>query len=186
MTEATEPDVLDLLLAQHVEIEELFAEVMVALGQRKRELFDELVRLLAVHETVEEELIHPRVRVEVPAAERVVAGRLREEQEAKRELAELYELGTGHPHFDRRLTSLARAVVEHAAREEQEEFPLLRAALAPADRQRMASAMRAAQALAPTRPHPSVPPSAVANLLVGAPLAVYDKIRDLVRNARTV
>jgi hemerythrin superfamily protein len=185
MTGAAEPDVVDQLLAQHSEIEELFAEVLVALGERKRNLFQELVRVLAVHETVEEELIHPRVRVEAAAAEPVVDGRLREEQGAKRELAELYELGTEHPHFDRRLTSLARAVLEHAAREEQEEFPYLRSALAPAERRRLASAMRAAQALAPTRPHPAVPPSAVANLVAGAPLAVFDRIRDLIRDART-
>ena len=173
MTGPTQPDAVDLLLAQHVEIEELFAEVLVALGERKRDLFQELVQVLAVHETVEEELIHPRIRVEVAAAEPVVAGRVREEQDAKRELAELYELGTDHPHFDRRLTSLARAVLEHAAREEQEEFPFLRTALGQADRERLGSAMRAAQALAPTRP-----------LLAGAPPAVFDKVRDVIRDAR--
>jgi hemerythrin superfamily protein len=184
MTETVEPDVVDLLLAQHTEIEALFAEVLTALGERKRELFQELVRMLAVHETVEEELVHPRIRVEIEAAEPVVERRLAEEQAAKRELASLYDLGVDHVDFDRRLTALAKDVLAHATREEQEEFGYLRVALPAAELRRLANAMRAAQALAPTRPHPSVPPSALANLLVGPPLMIFDKIRDAVRDAR--
>jgi len=185
MMGTVEPDVVDLLLAQHTEIEGLFGAVLTALGERKRELFQELVRLLAVHEAAEEELIHPRVRVEVTAADPVVEQRLREEQDAKRKLADLYDLGVEHVDFDRGLTELARDVLEHAAQEEQEEFPYLRSVLTGPEMQRLANAVRAAQALAPTRPHPSVPPSAVANLLVGPPLAVFDRVRDAIRDAGT-
>ncbi|MEV6099814.1 hypothetical protein [Nocardia sp. NPDC051981] len=41
-----------------------------------------------------------------------------------------------------------------------------------------------AEALAPTRPHPEVGVSLAANLLVGPPLAVFDRIRDAVREWR--
>jgi hemerythrin superfamily protein len=52
-------DVVDLLLAQHARIEELFLLVASTHGDQRQETFDELVRLLTVHETAEEEIIHP-------------------------------------------------------------------------------------------------------------------------------
>ena len=182
MTETVEPDVVDLLLAQHTQIRALFDEVLTALGEHKRDRFQDLVRLLAVHEAAEEELIHPRVRVEVAAAGPVVDQRLDEEQAAKQELARLYDLGTDHVDFDRGLTALAKDVVAHATREEQEEFPYLRGVLSADELHRLANALRAAQSLAPTRPHPSVPPSALANVIAGPPLAVFDRIRDAIRD----
>ena len=183
MTDTMEPDVVDLLLAQHTEIQALFDEVLTVLGEHKRDRFQDLVRLLAVHEAAEEELIHPRVRVEVDAAGPVVDERLAEEQAAKQELARLYDLGTDHADFDRGLTALAKDVMAHAAREEQEEFPYLRGVLSADELRRLGNALRAAQSLAPTRPHPSVPPSALANLVAGPPLAVVDRIRDAIRDA---
>ena len=53
-------DVVDLLLAQHARIEEQFLLVTGGTGEARRDAFDDLVRLLAVHETAEEEIIHPR------------------------------------------------------------------------------------------------------------------------------
>src|SRR3712207_9112418 len=53
--EATD-DVIDLLLAQHARIEELFVLAAGAEGEPRRAAFDELVHLLAVHETAEEEV----------------------------------------------------------------------------------------------------------------------------------
>jgi hypothetical protein len=43
-------------------------------------------------------------------------------------------------------------------------------------------AVRAAEAIAPTRPHPGVQ-SAKANLLLGPPSAIMDRTRDLIRSA---
>ena len=74
------------------------------------------------------------------------------------------------------------AVLTHARYEERYEFPQLRAKV-PADRLRTAAqAVRAAEAVAPTRPHPSAQ-SATANVVVGPPLAVFDRARDLIRDA---
>jgi hypothetical protein len=38
--------------------------------------------------------------------------------------------------------------------------------------------------MAPTRPHPHAPSSATGNLIVGPPLAVFDRIRDAIRDSR--
>jgi hypothetical protein len=50
--------------------------------------------------------------------------------------------------------------------------------------QRMAGAVQAAEKLAPTRPHPKAGESAAANLLAGPPMALFDRLRDAVRDWR--
>jgi hypothetical protein len=101
------------------------------------------VRLLAIHETAEEEVVHP---------------------------------------ISRGLLLLRNAILTHARYEERYEFPELRAKV-PAERLRtMATAVRAAEAVAPTRPHPGAE-SAKANVILGPPLAVVDRARDLIREA---
>ncbi|MGI5149761.1 hemerythrin domain-containing protein [Plantactinospora sp. CA-294935] len=184
MTAGVKQDVLDLLVEQHKQIKTLFGQLGRAEGTQKRELFEDLVRLLAVHESAEEIVVHPTAKRKIDRGD-TVTGQLRhEEDEAKHELAALYDLGVDHPEFDRRLSKFADAVVAHATREETEEFPSLRRNLSAAQLGRMAGALRAAEAMAPTRPHPRSGESASANLMAGPPMAVFDRIRDAVRDWR--
>jgi hypothetical protein len=182
VTDVRQQDVVDVLFEQHIQIRSLFSQVAAAQGARKRELFEDLVRLLAVHESAEEEVVHPTARRYVRGGDQVVESRLQEEHEAKQALTELYDLGVDHSEFDVKLAALAEAVVAHATHEENDEFGFLRQNL-PADQlRRMAGALRAAEATAPTRPHPGTGESATANLLAGPPIAVFDRIRDAVRD----
>ena len=97
-------------------------------------------------------------------------------------LAALAEAGPDGDGFDDALLLLRDAVLTHARYEERYEFPQLRAKV-PAERlHSLATAVRAAEALAPTRPHPGAE-SATANLVTGPALAVADRARDLVRKA---
>jgi hemerythrin superfamily protein len=177
-------DVVDLLLEQHDEIKSLFTQLQRVEGPGRRELFEDLVRLLAVHETAEETVVHPVARRALEAGEQVVEQRLEEEDRAKKQLAELYDLGLDHPEFNRRLQAFAAEVIQHATNEENQEFLRLRGTL-DADRlRRMAGALKAAEAAAPTRPHPNAPESAVGNVLAGPPIAVFDRARDAVRKWR--
>lgn len=184
MTTMQEQDVVDLLLEQHNQIKELFGRVPAAQGAEKRQLFEQLVRLLAVHESAEEEVVHPAARKRIEGGEQMVDTRLREEDEAKHALAALHDLGVEHPEFDRQFGALAAAVIRHAEREEAEEFPRLRENIPAEQLRRMTGAVQAAEATAPTRPHPKVGTSATANLLAGPPLAVFDRVRDTVRDWR--
>jgi hemerythrin superfamily protein len=181
---ATDRDVVDLLLEQHDEIKSLFSELQRVQGPAKQKLFEDLVRLLAVHETAEEIVVHPVARRKLEAGEQVVEQRLEEEDRAKKELAELYDLGVDNPEFDRRLEKFAADVIQHASREEGEEFLRLRGTVDADTLRRMAGALKAAQAAAPTRPHPNSPESATGNLLVGPPIAVFDRVRDAIREWR--
>jgi hemerythrin superfamily protein len=178
-----ERDVVDVLLEQHEQIKDLFTRVLHSSGTQKRDLFYDLVRLLAVHESAEEQVVHPAARG--TAGDAVVEARLHEEDEAKQALADLYDLGTDAPEFDDRLAVLAADVIAHANSEEQQEFMTLRAEQSPERLRRMAGAVRAAEAIAPTRPHPHAGESATANMLGGPPLAIFDRVRDAVRDWRS-
>jgi hemerythrin superfamily protein len=175
---------VDLLLEQHTQIKELFRQVATATGTRKRELFQDLVRLLAVHESAEEGVVHPAARRNINGGEQVVKERLHEEDEAKHVLAELYDMGVDHPQFDTKFAMFAQSVVDHATHEELEEFRYLKQNLPEERLVKMAGAVEAAEKIAPTRPHPKAGESAAANLLAGPPVAVFDRIADAVRDWR--
>ncbi|MEC3919004.1 hemerythrin domain-containing protein [Nocardia sp. CDC160] len=176
-------DVVDLLLAQHGQIKNTLELVRTSTGSEKQRFFDELVRLLAVHESAEEEVVHPAARRH-SVADEIVESRLHEEEEAKHVLAQLAEMGVGHAEFDTKFREFAEKVVEHAELEEKEEFGQLITQASPEERMRLAGVVRFAEALAPTRPHPGVGESATANLLAGPPLAAFDRIRDAIRDWR--
>jgi hypothetical protein len=175
-------DVVDLLLTQHARIEELFTLVAGSTGDRRRAAFDDLVRLLAVHETAEEEVVHPLSRTLVDGGDARVEDRLAEERDAKEMLVRLTKADVDDEGFDSALLLLRAAVLTHARYEERYEFPQLRAKVPPQRLVALATAVRAAEAVAPTRPHPGAQ-SATANLVAGPALAVADRARDLIRKA---
>ncbi|MET8161364.1 hemerythrin domain-containing protein [Sphaerisporangium sp. NPDC005289] len=177
-----ESDVVGLLIRQHAEIRDMFDEVEQATGETRAEAFQNLVRLLAVHETAEEEVVHPYARRALDGGDAIVDERLREENEAKQLLTLMEERGTDDPSFPSHLQKLRIAVEEHARAEERYEFAQLVRETNSAERRAMALGVKAAEALAPTHPHPGVE-SATKNVLVGTPTAMFDRVRDVVRQA---
>ncbi|MEV5890185.1 hemerythrin domain-containing protein [Nonomuraea fuscirosea] len=177
-----ETDVIDLLQAQHGMIRNLFDEVEQAPADERGEAFTRLVRLLAVHETAEEEIVHPFARHAIDGGDGVVDDRLAEENEAKQLLSRMDEAGPDAPDFMPNLLMLRAAVEAHARSEERYEFAQLRAHTSEAQRRSMAAGVKAAEAMAPTHPHPGTE-SATKNLLVGTPIAMMDRVRDTIRKA---
>ena len=176
-----EGDVVDLLMAQHGLIRDLFEEVKTAAGDRQVEAFHRLRHMLAVHETAEEPLVHPAARQAVSGGnDGLVDDRLAEEKAAKKALSRLEQLRPGEPEFLEQLDDLRLAVLAHARAEERYEFTRLREKLDRATLTDMAASVKAAEAVAPTHPHPGVE-SAAANLLVGPLAAVTDRVKDAIR-----
>ncbi|MEU0050411.1 hemerythrin domain-containing protein [Streptomyces sp. NPDC006309] len=175
-------DVVALLMRQHGDIRNLFDEVEQSEGEERREAFRRLVRLLAVHETAEEEVVHPFVRRAVSGGEQVVEDRLAEEKAAKETLAALDDMDTDDPAFMPRLMKLRTDVQEHARAEERYEFSHIRRSTDVTNLATMAKAVKAAEAMAPTRPHPGVQTGA-ANLAIGPVAALMDRTKDAVRKA---
>jgi hemerythrin superfamily protein len=178
----TQEDIIDDLLAQHQQIKLLFAQVATAPGEHKQQLFQELVRLLAVHESLEQAVVHPLAERELVDAEAVVPPRIAEERDAKQALNRLYELGVDSAQFDIELAALRDAVTAHAEAEEEMEFGQLRQIVEPERLQRMVAAMEAAALLSHSRSDGGRP-HAPAELFAGPPAAVFDRVRDAVRDA---
>ncbi|MGW6247779.1 hemerythrin domain-containing protein [Streptomyces roseolus] len=175
-------DVVALLMRQHGRIHTLFDEVRTAEGEERTDAFRRLVHLLAVQETAEEEIVHPAARSAFDGGTDVVEERLAEEKAAKEKLSALEDMETSDPRFMPTLLSLRDAVLVHARSEERYEFALLRRTTSPARLALMAKAVRAAEATAPTHPHPGVE-SATANLALGPVAAIADRARDAIRRS---
>jgi hemerythrin superfamily protein len=176
-------DVVKFLKDQHNLIKDMFDEVLSASDAKAREkAFIDLRKLLAVHETAEEMVVHPRVRHEAAKGDEIVDARLKEEHTAKEMLSKLESMDISSPKFIDELTKFRDAVIDHAEHEENEEFTKLERKLTADERERLAKAVLAAEAIAPTRPHPGVE-SAKMNFAAGPFASMVDRARDLIKNA---
>ena len=146
-------DVVGFLKAQHQQIKAGFAEVLAATGSERREAFDALRRLLAVHETAEEEIVHPRARHEIANGDTVVEARLAEEHEAKETLQKLESLDVASAEFDSTFRQFQADVISHAEAEESQEFAQLAAELDDAQLAKMRRAVEFAERIT----HPPAP-----------------------------
>lgn len=176
-----ETDVVAFLIGQHMAIRDLFTEVASSTGDARADAFERLVRLLAVHETAEEQVIRPLTRSSVDGGSGIADDRVAEERQAKEMLVELERIGPDGEGFLPLLDTLRAAVLLHAHHEEAYEFRYLKQRLG-ARTEAMTTMVKASEAIAPTHPHPRVN-SATANTLAGPVVSLFDRTRDLVRKA---
>lgn len=177
-------DIVEVLLDQHGQIRQLLEEVEQASSpEARRGPFGALVRLLAVHEAAEEQVLHPVARLRLPNGDKVADARIQEEEESKRLLQELERMGPEHEDFESRFARVRELVLTHAQNEEREEFPGVREHYSDEDRQTLGQAFKAAELVSPTHPHPRDPNRPPANVMVGPMVAVADHVRDALRSA---
>lgn len=176
-------DALEILLAQHNQIKQLFALVESSEGETRQEEFDHLRALLAIHETAEEEVLRPVTRSSVPDGDKVADARMHEENEAKQVLAKLEKLGADSAQFMPMFLEFKESVVNHAEHEEHEEFPGIRASKSPEELRSMGKRIRLAEKMAPTHPHPSAK-TTTANYLAGPFAAMLDRVRDAMKSSK--
>jgi hypothetical protein len=176
-------DVVAFLRNQHEAIRVMFRVTLGARGPERIAAFVALRRMLAVHETAEEQIVHPAARATLHGGETIVHKRLVEETEAKKMLVEIETIPPESPDFHVKLTILEAAVNSHADAEEREELGGLVEALDDRRLERMRRAAEFAEAVAPTRPHPSLE-SATTSVLVGPFAAMVDRARDALQGKR--
>lgn len=169
-------DLATAIKQDHETIKQLFGQVLGG----DREAWDALIRVLAVHETGEEEVLHPTVKGLGDEGRAAVEARLQEEDQAKKELSELEKLGFDDPSFTQRVTAFQAEVEKHAESEEREVLPLL-SQVDAGKLDKLGSAFAAAKAVAPTHPHPHGPESAIGNVVVGPAVAIMDRARDAIK-----
>jgi hemerythrin superfamily protein len=175
---------IDLLLAQHEQIKQLFEVVRTSIGNARKEEFDHLRALLAVHETAEEEVLRPVTRDVVPGGGEVADAVIAEENEAKTVLAKLEKMDVNSSDFLPALREFESSVLAHAAHEEGEEFPAVRANRTREQLQKMGEQIRLAERMAPTHPHPSATTTTL-NYVMGPFAAMLDKVRDTMRSQQS-
>jgi hemerythrin superfamily protein len=134
-----------------------------------------------VHETAEEMVLRPTSRK--VAGDEVVDARNHEEAEANQALADLEDLDLDTRDFEQKFAMFEKSVQQHAEKEEREEFPQVLAQCDADERARLGSVLKAAEATAPTHPHPSTAGSTTAQWAVGPFASIVDRTKDAIKNA---
>lgn len=176
--EPADGDVIKVLLEQHAQVKGLFGRLRATAGEEKRRTFGELRRLLAVHEAAEEMIVRPVTRTAV-GGNAIANARNHEEHMAAHLLADLEKLDPESAEFDAALTELETKVIQHAEREEAEEFALLFRTRNEQQRIWLGRALQATEALAPTHPHPVAAGSTTAQYAFGPFASMLDHARDI-------
>ena len=180
-------DAVAVLRADHRTVEGLFTRFEKA-GPRalrtKRSLVDRMVTELTVHAAIEEAVLYPAARAEVPGAGPEVLESLEEHHVVKWLLAELDGLDPEDERFDAKVAVLTENVRHHVAEEEGELFPALRTHLTRARLVELGKELRAMRSHVPTRPHPRTPDTPPASLVPDVVTHVLDRARDMVHADR--
>ncbi|HYH98891.1 hemerythrin domain-containing protein [Hyalangium sp.] len=180
-------DAIALLKADHKTVETLFRRFEQAgpnAKKLKRKLVEQIVRELAVHAVIEEQVLYPAVRAKGKELEEQVLEALEEHHVAKWLLKELEDLPSEAERFSAKVKVLMENVRTHVAEEERRLFPRVRKAFSPVELREMAQMLMMAKKAAPTRPHPRAPDAPPSNLVAGAVSAVLDMGKEAVRTVR--
>lgn len=179
-------DMIDLLVADHRTVEELFVELERGTGtpRERRHLVDVIVAELSRHTAVEERFLYPAVRAYVAAGDRIADHELEEHAAIERTLRALCKVDVTEAAFEALAARLLAHVRQHV-REETALFPVLRSGCATARLRYLGERSHEAKELAPTRPHPLAPDTPPWNRVLGPLIGVADRMRDELSDRRT-
>ena len=150
-------NVIDMLKEDHKQAEALFTQYEGGGEEQRDRIVHEIIESLTKHSRIEEQILYPFIRAEVPDGDQLMDEAEREHQEAKDAMARLSELSPGDPEFDEAFTALRDGVRHHVHEEEGEAFPKLAEA---ADEAKLAELGRTiAQAKALSTREPRMPGS---------------------------
>jgi hemerythrin superfamily protein len=135
-----EQDVVDMLTDQHRQIGRLSQRVLQSGGDDRHAAFGELARLIAVHEVVEQAVVHPLTRRLEPDEHH--ADHLLDQE---RRISDALENAI-RADADGEIGALRDMLLSHTRREEREEFPVVRKAVPANELRQLAQAVREAVA----------------------------------------
>lgn len=121
------PDVVDLIMEDHREVERLFEELRTQPEKRSLTV-PVLVGLLTAHSRAEEAEVYPVAREEASASEEVAHSQ-KEHAEAEELLTKLEQTDPESPQFDEVLAQVVEAVTHHVEEEESKVLPTMREGL---------------------------------------------------------
>ena len=184
------PDVFQVLKTDHDEVKAMLAQLEEGpkastgataeqLAFRKRSV-DEVIIEESKHEAAEQQYFWPAVERLGADGVRVAQLGLEQEAEADPVLADLDKLQADDEEFEERLVAFTSAARGHIAYEEAHAWPLLSASISADEAQLLGEQITTAKRLAPTRPHPHVPPQPGAVKTAGPVAGAADRLRDAV------
>jgi Hemerythrin HHE cation binding domain len=183
------PDVFEVLKKDHDEVKAMLDRLSDGptaatgatgeqLAQRKRRV-DNLIMEESRHEAAEQQYFWPAMRQFGPEGGRIADQAIEQETAGEETLNKLDALDPNDQRFESVLASFASDARAHIAFEEAHAWPLLSATLSQQESAELAEKIIQAKKLAPTRPHPKVPPQPGALKTVGPLASMADKIRDV-------
>jgi hypothetical protein len=171
----------DVLLAEHREVDDLFAATLDAAVDEREHAFMRLLHALALHESVDHVVVHPQARQIITGGDELVDALMSEELAIRDALVELDRVPARDGEFVDRLTEIRRQVAEHNRREENDELPWLATEADPAEQGRLTRAADALRKLAATG---SEEEYADADLAPGSPNMMVGPFATLLDRAR--
>jgi hemerythrin superfamily protein len=136
-------DVVDLIMADHREVERLFEELQ-SYPEKRPNLVPVLAALLTAHSRAEEAEVYPVARDEAGETDEVAHSQ-EEHLEADRLLTKLVATDPDQATFDDVLGKLVEAVTHHVQEEEAEVLPGMRQRLSDGRRSELGKAFAAAR-----------------------------------------
>jgi len=181
-------NVFDILRADHREVEQMLASLEADPSQANRaapvrpearkQLTEKLVIESSKHETAEEEYFWPMVRDRLPDGDQLADHAIAQETDAKKVHVRLEKLSPGQAEFEELLSNYIPAAREHIGYEEDVVWPPLQDVLTAAEAEELGKNIAIAKGIAPTRPHPRIPPQPGVLKTAGPAVAAADKVRD--------
>jgi hemerythrin superfamily protein len=115
-------DAVQLLIDDHTQVKQLFAQIIDGDEEERQELFDQLNMALRAHSKIELEIFYPRAVEQKVGDEEWVEDAKEDHTMVEETLDELVELGVDDEEFIPRLTELRDAVVDHADNDEENDI----------------------------------------------------------------
>jgi hemerythrin-like domain-containing protein len=183
-------NVFDVLRRDHEEVQRLLTELesgtTAAAGanadqlQERKKLADKLIAEESKHEAVEEEYFWPTVRDKLPDGDRLADEAIDQEQKAKYTLNDLLDVDPSDPKFEELVLRFMPEGREHISFEENRVWPELQKVLSPEEAEDLGGRLEEAKKIAPTRPHPRIPPRPGILKATSPAVAAADRAADKV------
>ncbi|MFD7229293.1 hemerythrin domain-containing protein [Streptomyces sp. NPDC059881] len=175
-------NVIEELMADHREVEQLFSriEALTTGSSELRGLVDEVTIELVRHSVAEEQYLYPAVREHVEGGAEIADKEIAEHAVAEKLMKDLEQMRVDDAEFHPTLQQMMDHVNAHIRDEEGQLFPRLRQACTAEALEDLGDKIRRAKAMAPTRPHPSMPDTPPANKLLAPGAGLVDRVRDFV------
>ncbi|MFL5378319.1 MAG: hemerythrin domain-containing protein [Myxococcales bacterium] len=179
-------DAIALLKKDHMTVKRLFERFERARGGKK-EIADKIVKELAIHSAIEEQIFYPAVRLkakrsEMEDADEQVLEALEEHHVAKWLLNEIDDLDEDAERFEAKVSVLRESILHHVKEEEGALFRFARRLFSRDEMVTLGKMMAKAKKMAPTKPHPRAPDQPPGNLVAGAAASLFDKGMDFMRD----